>query len=122
MSAPTPVLTTLRQGVATALRAIAAGSTYHTTLTGDDQVVAGLYANPPRTGSPCVMVGAPTWSSEHGQQLGAYTRKLQLRLVCWAPTGTDTTDAKMTAIEKLTQDVTIAVETAINYEIGRAHV
>ena len=121
MSAPTPVVTTIRHGVVTAISAIVAGSTYHNTLAGGDQVKHGLYAAPARTGLPCVMVGRGRIASTHGGPLGQYTRTCVLQVVCWAPHDTEDPDDKISAAEALAQDVTVAIETAVNSVSGALH-
>lgn len=121
MSAPTPVVTTIRQGLVTAISSIVAGSTYHNTLTGDDQVKHGVYAAPTRTGLPCVMVGRGRIASVHGGPLGQYTRTCTFQVICWSPHDAETPDAKITAAEKLAQDVTIAIESAVNDPTGALH-
>ena len=121
MSAPTPVVTTIRQGIVTAISAVVAGSTYHNTLTGGDQVKHGIYAAPARTGIPCVMVGRGRIASQHGGPLGQYTRTCTFQVVCWAPHTTEDPDAKISAAEALAQDVTIAIEAAVNAVGGTLH-
>jgi len=121
MSARTPTITTLRQGIVSALSAIAAGSTYHNTLTGDDQVVNGIYGSPARGGVPTVMVGRPRSSSVHGIQIGGYTRTVTFPIVCWAPHVTEAVADKLSAAEKLAQDVAIAIEAAVNTPTGALH-
>ena len=121
MSAPTPVVTTIRRGIVTAIQAVTAGSTYHNSLNGDDQVKHGLYAAPARTGLPCVMVGRGRIASQHGGPLGQYARTCVFQVVCWAPHTTDDPDAKISAAEALAQDVTIAIEAAVNDASGALH-
>lgn len=118
MPASTPLVTTLREGIVTALAAVTAGSTYHNTLTGTDQVKKGLYATPPRKALPCVMVGRAALTNEHGEPLGSYRRTAVFTMVCWAPATSADPEERLTAAEKLAQDVAVCIETAINAPTG----
>ena len=111
-------ITTLRQGIVTALSAVTTGGGYYTTLSGNDQVIYGVYDVPPRSGVPCVMLAAFDLSSTMGPPLGVYTRTATWTLVCWAPATVDKPAERMLAQEQLLDDVTVALERAVRQSGG----
>lgn len=105
-------LTDLRNGIVTALQTVNGTGSYVNTLTGQDQVTHGLYAVPPRSGVPCVMLAEWSVGTTEGPQLGRWTRTVTWALVCWAPANGDSPAAKWGAVETLADDITIALEVA----------
>lgn len=111
-------LTTLREGMVTALSACTIAGGYYYDLNGDGQVICGVYESPPRSGVAVVMLAALDVSSRMGEPLGAYTRTATWTLACWAPATVDKPAERMLAQERLLDDVTRALEIAVRSSTG----
>lgn len=111
-------LTILREGLVTALSACTVAGGYFNDLSGDGQVICGVYESPPRSGVACVMLAALDVSSRMGEPLGGFTRVATWTLACWAPATIDKPAERMLAQERLLDDVTRAIESAVRVDGG----
>lgn len=111
-------LTTLREGIVSALAGCTVAGGYYYDLNGAGQVICGVYESPPRSGVACVMLAALDVSSRMGEPLGAFTRTATWTLACWAPATVDKPAERMLAQEQLLDDVTRALEIAVRSSSG----
>jgi hypothetical protein len=111
-------LTTIREGIVTALSANTTGGGYHYDLTASGQVVTGWYDAPPITGKACVMLAKWSLGIEHGPPLTREQNTVDWLLVGFAPIASDAMTDRATASEQLAGDIMRSLRKAVRNSAG----